>query len=55
MPRLLFAERLAAIVAAARARDADLLETTVRVHAEQFLLDVIELARQDGTRQDAAR
>ncbi|MDC7122744.1 GntR family transcriptional regulator [Cellulomonas fimi] len=55
VPRLLFAERLGAIVAAARSRDPELLETTVRVHGEQFVLDVIELARQDARRDDGAR
>jgi DNA-binding GntR family transcriptional regulator len=50
VPRLLFAERLGAIVAAARAGDAELLESTVRVHGTQFLLDVIDLARQEPPR-----
>ncbi|GIG20576.1 GntR family transcriptional regulator [Cellulomonas chitinilytica] len=52
VPRLLFAERFGAIVAATRAGDPELLESTLRVHGTQFLLDVIELARQDTERTD---
>ncbi|MBO9554518.1 GntR family transcriptional regulator [Cellulomonas sp.] len=50
VPRQLYAEKFGAIVAAARARDPELFESTLRVHGTQFLLDVIDLARQDAQR-----
>ncbi len=50
VPRQLVAEKIGAIVAAARARDPELFASTLRVHGTQLLLDVIDLARQDSQR-----
>lgn len=45
IPRLTMAERAGGVAAAARSRQPELLQVTVRVHFEHTILDVAELAR----------